>query len=198
MGVFPFAAARHVSRTLSSPRTWGCFSTRTNNPKQPEVFPTHVGVFLTSYSLRASRVSLPHARGGVSSRPRLRHPWMPSSPRTWGCFCQENSGNVWGFVFPTHVGVFLRDTDWVDAALGLPHARGGVSARVAGGGRGGESSPRTWGCFYCADTPLSTEVVFPTHVGVFLMSAPCVVAENSLPHARGGVSQVPAGRQGRV
>ena len=51
---------------------------------------------------------------------------------------------------------------------GLPHARGGVSPphRLTRGIL--MSSPRTWGCFRYFDMRDKADLVFPTHVGVFL------------------------------
>ena len=50
-------------------------------------------------------------------------------------------------VFPTPVGVFPSQNNCCSVALGLPHARGGVSEFVVGGGGPEMSSPRPWGCF---------------------------------------------------
>ena len=72
----------------------------------------------------------------------------------------------------------------------LPHARGGVSHfrwRICQLGR---SSPRTWGCFHGKGSRNRSMTVFPTHVGVFLLAATCVVPSAGLPHARGGVSDL--------
>ena len=52
------------------------------------------------------------------------------------------------------------------------------------------SSPRPWGCFLL-DLIISTDSgVFPTPVGVFLLSAIPRNRSGSLPHARGGVSEI--------
>ena len=91
--------------------------------------------------------SLPHARGGVSAElfPVLTR--SRSSPRTWGCFfsCEWNLQSI--EVFPTHVGVFLKDGEFYAVYFGLPHARGGVSKYNVAVVTSGGSSPRTWGCF---------------------------------------------------
>ena len=50
----------------SSPRTWGCFSTRSASTPRTAVFPTHVGVFLLLVVGQLLACGLPHARGGVS------------------------------------------------------------------------------------------------------------------------------------
>ena len=92
----------------SSPRTWGCFFRKP--PKAPNyaVFPTHVGVFLPETTNWLNAFSLPHARGGVSTRVYSNGDLVQSSPRTWGCFSRAMRQLVEVKVFPTHVGVFLR------------------------------------------------------------------------------------------
>ena len=94
----------------------------------------------------------------------------------------------WGCVFPTHVGVFpyVEGTDYTLDRL--PHARGGVSLPASLKPTPGKSSPRTWGCFYGFTSSGALLLVFPTHVGVFLLLLLYPVWELSLPHARGGVS----------
>ena len=133
---------------------------------------------------------------------------MGSSPRTWGCFllpaksgsqCHVFPTHVGVFrhwdgpspeveVFPTHVGVFPVKSEPVVGGVCLPHARGGVShLALVPRGRDG-SSPRTWGCFLTTSPPCTCTIVFPTHVGVFLMKKEVTIALRGLPHARGGVS----------
>ncbi len=92
-------------------------------------------------------------------------------------------------VFPTPVGVFLKEALPLPMAWGLPHARGGVSGPQYLGGRGGVSSPRPWGCFpgrHCAHPGRN---VFPTPVGVFPTACVQSISTTGLPHARGGVSE---------
>src|SRR5476651_1016265 len=90
----------------SSPRTWGCFLFRKALTMAIEVFPTHVGVFLSSVARCWSSGSLPHARGGVSDILAQVRALKVSSPRTWGCFSEEQAVVASVDVFPTHVGVF--------------------------------------------------------------------------------------------
>ena len=45
-----------------------------------------------------------------------------------------------------------------------------------------------WGCFYDKRFQNPFDVVFPTHVGVFLETAGWEKVQYSLPHACGGVS----------
>ena len=52
-----------------------------------------------------------------------------------------------------------------------------------------KSSPRTWGCFSRRGPAQDTSSVFPTHVGVFLQTYLSGFEIESLPHARGGVSE---------
>ncbi len=70
----------------------------------------------------------------------------------------------------------------------LPHARGGVSAVRAGNSTSHGSSPRPWGCFPDPWHQGGRRHVFPTPVGVFLLSVTRRPLYQRLPHARGGVS----------
>ena len=70
----------------SSPCTWGCFERWRMSEITDEVFPMHVGVFLTHHSTNES-----------SSK---------SSPCTWGCFHEGCQLKSYLDVFPMHVGVF--------------------------------------------------------------------------------------------
>ena len=92
------------------------------------------------------------------------------------------------FVFPTHVGVFLKGGEGVGVWKCLPHARGGVSTHGIPIAHGMPSSPRTWGCFWMLRCGRSQSLVFPTHVGVFPIGASHGRRYGGLPHARGGVS----------
>mgnify|MGYP001806376646 CR=1 FL=1 len=92
------------------------------------------------------------------------------------------------WVFPTPVGVFPPTGHLLTDAAGLPHARGGVSYGTIGGGAGGGSSPRPWGCFCVTNSKMPTGSVFPTPVGVFPPGVGHRTLAKGLPHARGGVS----------
>ena len=72
--------------TMSSPRTWGCFSSRHSLSVATLVFPTHVGVFPPQPLSQRHYARLPHARGGVSDEGVTIEGVAKSSPRTWGCF----------------------------------------------------------------------------------------------------------------
>ena len=71
---------------------------------------------------------LPHARGGVSILRYRAHGGFKSSPRSWGCFQLYVIKDTEVTVFPTLVGVFPDLVTGVFSGIGLPHARGGVSA----------------------------------------------------------------------
>ena len=174
---------------MSSPRTWGCFFAGPQRGRGWGVFPTHVGVFPFDLRTIFQRLCLPHARGGVSNPGLIQFFNQPSSPRTWGCFQTSSSTSTALQVFPTHVGVFLSPGLAGAGLYRLPHARGGVSTSYRKGIASKLSSPRTWGCFYCSRQVSYDLVVFPTHVGVFLILNGSMIEPVSLPHARGGVSQ---------
>ncbi len=148
-----------------------------------------MGVFLSGAGALVNLTCLPHARGGVSFYVLFNQIIKESSPRPWGCFWSGTLEGIFPVVFPTPVGVFLRDIHACDYGFSLPHARGGVSHGDCGinGARG--SSPRPWGCFRVADRHARDLVVFPTPVGVFPLRGAKIMAAKRLPHARGGVSQ---------
>ena len=114
--------------------------------------------------------------------------WWRSSPRSWGCF----SHSFWRvrrwWVFPTLVGVFPSEDFLWFIVVGLPHARGGVSAVPTTRIFAAQSSPRSWGCFHAMGWGSAIGGVFPTLVGVFLKTIGMNVCKIRLPHARGGVS----------
>ena len=93
----------------SSPRSWGCFWSFLVIRKPSIVFPTLVGVF--PYDLYQGRAMpcLPHARGGVSALCLHCNYMIASSPRSWGCFWLMLSACSRLSVFPTLVGVFLKN-----------------------------------------------------------------------------------------
>ena len=90
----------------SSPRAWGCFWRRHPVGRRKSVFPTCVGVFRSTSGRRPCTISLPHVRGGVSSRKKKLFTARKSSPRAWGCFSAESAISSPERVFPTCVGVF--------------------------------------------------------------------------------------------
>ena len=72
----------------------------------------------------------------------------------------------------------------------LPHARGGVSYFALSPPVRSTSSPRPWGCFGLLAGMRLHPGVFPTPVGVFLVTSYPPHACRCLPHARGGVSML--------
>ena len=189
-GVSQFRKPSYFS-LRSSPRTWGCFHGIIAIEQARIVFPTHVGVFPCPTATTSRSMSLPHARGGVSQVPFELMSSARSSPRTWGCFFRCHGGDRGRAVFPTHVGVFPAPLLCSRTWLRLPHARGGVSVEAITHIQHRLSSPRTWGCFYSRIADASVDLVFPTHVGVFLGMLLLSLSVGRLPHARGGVSTVP-------
>ena len=151
----------------SSPRPWGCFLYPQLCRIGDTVFPTPVGVFPKADDEPLDLLSLPHARGGVSSLLRVNAGAQTSSPRPWGCFLPLRISTIEPIVFPTPVGVFLNSCFMVLSPLSLPHARGGVSNFSGVLGQGFWSSPRPWGCFSKGAATVLLEMVFPTPVGVF-------------------------------
>ena len=129
-----------------------------------------MGVFHTPGGKQEMSISLPHARGGVSTVCVSDRVGEMSSPRPWGCFLYASEVELRQDVFPTPVGVFLLASNLRFVMRRLPHARGGVSKILKITPQKTGSSPRPWGCFSdhaLRDVP---QGVFPTPVGVFQMA----------------------------
>ena len=173
---------------VSSPPAWGCFRRSRVCPSAILVFPTRVGVFLSTYSSIPTNISLPHPRGGVSLPRSFSFLLYVSSPPAWGCFRHHLGSLRKQGVFPTRVGVFLKAESKRLARKGLPHPRGGVSRSFSRGTGYATSSPPAWGCFRFRALRVWGCRVFPTRVGVFPMSALPTFDHIGLPHPRGGVS----------
>ena len=96
-------------RHASSPRAWGCFFAVPPEARRQGVFPTCVGVFPRQATGEGASSRLPHVRGGVSGKSKAGLLRPLSSPRAWGCFCFDQFHRRASVVFPTCVGVFLKE-----------------------------------------------------------------------------------------
>ena len=185
-------SARKTIRSIrygSSPRPWGCFCLIYTISDTLQLFPTPVGVFLGETVYEFVQASLPHARGGVSGFDLPFVYRRASSPRPWGCFCQQILDVRVKELFPTPVGVFPQFYNWARLCEPLPHARGGVSGCYSSGTASSRSSPRPGGCFWHIKRRAACHFVFPTPGGVFPRSGSGSACGKRLPHARGGVSK---------
>ena len=106
VGVFHKSVRGFVLLIPSSPRSWGCFQESTLIQYFSEVFPTLVGVFPSQRWTTRYHLRLPHARGGVSHTSEDASMSPKSSPRSWGCFQNDDQQTPYCAVFPTLVGVF--------------------------------------------------------------------------------------------
>lgn len=88
-----------VAMPKSSPRPWGCFQCCCKTQSAIAVFPTPVGVFLHFFCFYRSLISLPRARGGVSTQISIRLRTAESSPRPWGCFRDSTATTTPAAVF---------------------------------------------------------------------------------------------------
>ncbi len=102
----------------------------------------------------------------------LENSWQEStmqkfSPRMWGCTELPRQSGLLGYVFPTHVGVYLIvDKNCVNMRS-FPHACGGVPV--------------------IESANMRVAVVFPTHVGVYRFYYKNHAGLQRFPHACGGV-----------
>ena len=129
------------------------------------------------------------------------------SPRMWGCTAHVTDDGETLCVFPTHVGVYLSWNIPKGAqvsfphALGVyltlyksskplisfPHACGGVPQKLRDKRNEKRFSPRMWGCTLRPTPQRVKELVFPTHVGVYLSARDILHQRKRFPHACGGV-----------
>lgn len=154
--------------TVSSPHAWRCFYGVDIQGGDEAVFPTYLGVFL-------------NIRNGLIDT-------CKSSPYAWGCFTCFLTAVVTAAVFPTYVGVFLRLRLGKLSTRSFPHIREGVSSRYMKIEPHSPFSPHAWGCFRCEGAMSAVWLVFPTYMGVFLISIAAFAYSICLPHMFGGVS----------
>ncbi len=152
------------------------------------VFPTPVGVFLSVTIPLIGQTRFPHACGGVSNPRAQKQPSQPFSPRLWGCFSGWRLISFQARVFPTPVGVFPLQRRIFPVSIRFPHACGGVSILAPKLLNFLQFSPRLWGCFSEWTCTVLESSVFPTPVGVFLISEAVDAEKIGFPHACGGVS----------
>ena len=149
-----------------------------------------MGVFLILYLSQKLIICLPHTRGGVSVCELYENETCESSPHAWGCFYKSYLYYLCSKVFPTRVGVFLRQAGKENLSGSLPHTRGGVSTVTGSACSIIRSSPHAWGCFQGLLMKRHIALVFPTRVGVFPKRIAYRADKKGLPHTRGGVSNL--------
>ena len=109
-------------------------------------------------------------RGGVSDVKPVGSLLAVSSPHAWGCFSLISTLPMVIRVFPTCVGVFPLVAELAATVASLPHMRGGVSLVSESHAVKKKSSPHAWGCFWARTLQQIRKSVFPTCVGVFLLT----------------------------
>ncbi len=91
-----------------SPHMWGCTQGCETAICTVKVFPTHVGVYLSTGDFGHIFESFPHTCGGVPTSWMLSQPLTSFSPHMWGCTFRIRHHPACGSVFPTHVGVYRK------------------------------------------------------------------------------------------
>ena len=109
----------------------------------------------------------------------------------WGCTAESLNRHHNHRVFPTHVGVYLLPLLHQRLGTSFPHACGGVPETKMVKETRRTFSPRMWGCTFRERLRPCLRVVFPTHVGVYLLISVIKSKETSFPHACGGVPKDP-------
>ena len=130
----------------------------------------------------------PHAGGDVSALAGALVALPVFSPRRWGCFVSQLSACSDLEVFPTQVGMFPETGFSSVPIVGFPHAGGDVSTSRTRRRRAAWFSPRRWGCFSIMRSASSSDLVFPTQVGMFPWDRKPRRNVARFPHAGGDVS----------
>ena len=209
-GDVPRLATHRKKSTTFSPHAWGCSAERrAARPPRP-VLPTRVGMFRFSTAGTLSRWGFPHERGDVPLFRLNARSLGAFSPRAWGCSdgLQDGRGprvvfpRAWGCsgrpggrgqplrVFPTSVGMFRTASGSWRRRSRFPHERGDVPAARCRAVSCFWFSPRAWGCSVVGTVAVASAAVFPTSVGMFLISKPHAVKLYRFPHERGDVPEI--------
>ena len=110
--------------TRFSPHTWGWTYVPVQFLEYTGVFPTHVGMDLTSFGRKLPLLSFPHTRGDGPSYEMTPPPYQRFSPHTWGWTYVYKQKTSKESVFPTHVGMDLDKRNSVFMLCRFPHTRG--------------------------------------------------------------------------
>ena len=93
---------------------------------------------------------------------------MAFSPRMWRCFLLSDCPPCLIEVFSTHVEMFPAQLFFPDQHAGFLHACGDVSCFPLRLYAAMQFSPRMWRCFFDLRVPHLVQLVFSTHVEMFL------------------------------
>ncbi len=134
-----------------------------------------------------SATGFPHARGDVPAEAACHVPEHGFSPRPWGCSGTSSDDDVFGYVFPTPVGMSRAYFRRPRRGRSFPHARGDVPYSLFTKISKFGFSPRPWGCSCQSVAGCWQWSVFPTPVGMFRADFAAPMPNLRFPHACGDV-----------
>ena len=150
------------------------------------VFPTRVGVIPFCASWNISIASIPHTGGGDPISSTNCRKWQWYSPHGWGWSLVLRRHRHWQTVFPTRVGVILRQALIWTPSASIPHTGGGDPQTSWYMLLPDQYSPHGWGWSCPSKGKLHDYIVFPTRVGVILFGGRRKKRPVSIPHTGGG------------
>ena len=153
---------------------------------QPIVFPTRVGVDRQLTWMHLTERCFPHTRGGGADTADKISATSVFSPHAWGWTSIRVIGTGVPRVFPTRVGVDLRDCRVSITDESFPHTRGGGPAARQQAVSTQRFSPHAWGWTALTAGDDRSGRVFPTRVGVDRGRSAGVCWTFRFPHTRGG------------
>jgi len=127
----------------------------------------------------------PHTRGDGPYDGDLEFSDEMFSPHTWGWTLLEPNFRTCKQVFPTHVGMDLRVNGIEISVHSFPHTRGDGPMPEPPCYTERTFSPHTWGWTRTRAGTRANVPVFPTHVGMDLLSSASSKTFLCFPHTRG-------------
>ena len=161
-------------RGLGCPAASGC-----------RMFPTHVGIARSLYSLIGHLPHVPYACGDCA---HFQHPYVTPakcSLRMWGLRDVAAQRVPTGPMFPTHVGIARNPFQHGGACQDVPYACGDCASPLGSLEAVWSCSLRMWGLRAPALGQQRPAVMFPTHVGIARRARPCPRWRVYVPYACG-------------
>ncbi len=168
----PRSSCQDARQTLFSPRVWGWSGEPDTGANRAAVFPTRVGMVRDPCCHSQVTASFPHACGDGPMVSMVSSTTSTFSPRVWGWSGPGYCHFPLDYVFPTRVGMVRRVKGNKIKSARFPHACGDGPAKNDGGAERKEFSPRVWGWSAITVGTNTTDVVFPTRVGMVRVHSP--------------------------
>ena len=172
-------------RQECSLRMWGLRVVLPKKPPADAMFPTHVGIARVSAAAPSRPGDVPYACGDCASEPTVFRVVSRCSLRMWGLRGLDIGSTGYVGMFPTHVGI-ARHTPWPPPKVWhVPYACGDCAIEALVQAKCLTCSLRMWGLRGRVVKLESSNIMFPTHVGIARRTPPPIGACGNVPYACG-------------